>query len=101
MRHIKWRELVNKLKAMFCALFRHSLIVENYWGYKYCGRCGAYVGDSLVGPWGGENAVVIGHNCDVCRKNYKKMGFVDKFMVPNPSKGAPYHRSLLGTLLRG
>lgn len=69
---------------MICIWIGHSNIVSNYFGYKYCGRCEAQVGDSLGGYWDGKDAVLIGHKCKVCKKNYKKMGWKDKLFVPNP-----------------
>jgi hypothetical protein len=75
---------MKKIKAVFCALFRHSRIVTTCFGYKYCARCGTQVGDSLAGIWDGKDAVLIGHNCETCHNNYNKMGFIDKFLVTNP-----------------
>lgn len=72
-------------KSTVCALIGHSRIVTFCFGYANCGRCGAQVGDSLGGVWSGaESSVIIGHNCKVCRKNYKSMTWRDKFLVPNP-----------------
>ncbi len=75
---------MQKIKAIFCVLFRHSRIVKNCFGYKHCARCGAQVGDSLAGAWNGKDSVIVGHNCETCIANYKKMGFIDKFLTPNP-----------------
>jgi len=79
---------MKKIKAIFCAILRHSRIHKNCMGYKYCGRCGEQVGDSLAGVYSGKDTVIVGHNCPACLKNYKKMNWVDKFLVPNPFKGA-------------
>ncbi len=81
------KNIKQSIKETVCAWIGHSYnIVSNYMGYKYCGRCEAQIGDSLGGYWPGENAVLIGHNCKVCRKNYKKLSWKDKFLVPNPFK---------------
>lgn len=40
---------MSRLRAVFCAVFRHSRIATCWFGYQYCGRCGAQVGDSLAG----------------------------------------------------
>lgn len=37
-----------KARAIFCAAFRHSRISTSFFGYQYCGRCGAQVGDTLA-----------------------------------------------------
>ena len=77
---------MNKIKRVFCALFRHSEIQDEFFGAFYCGRCGAQVGDQLASIYNAANIVIIGHKCDKCVENYKKMTFVDKFLVPNPFK---------------
>ncbi|MFV0551028.1 MAG: hypothetical protein ACK5L6_03775 [Anaerorhabdus sp.] len=77
---------MTKIKKIFCVLFGHSNIVENCFGYRYCSRCGEQVGDSLGGNYYNPKEVIVGHNCDVCRENYKKMSWKDKFLCPNPFK---------------
>jgi hypothetical protein len=74
---------MEKIKAVVCALFRHSRIITSWFGYQYCGRCGQQIGDTL-GSIGIGLSVGIGHNCDKCKENYKAMTFIDKFLVPNP-----------------
>jgi hypothetical protein len=77
---------VKKFKAILCILFGHSNIVSTWFGYVYCGRCEEQVGDTLAGSYFAGNVVIIGHNCETCRENYKKMTWWDKFLVPNPFK---------------
>ena len=72
-----------KLRKSFCIWTRHSRIIETCFGYQYCGRCMEEVGDTLGGIGIGV-CVVIGHNCDACKENYKGMTFLDKFLVKNP-----------------
>lgn len=79
-------KLMDIIRKAFCATYGHSNIVENCFRYRYCARCGEQVGDSLGGYYRNPNEVIIGHNCDVCRENYKKMGWKDKFLCPNPFK---------------
>lgn len=72
-------------KSTVCALIGHSLIVDGFMGEVYCGRCEAKIADQLMGVFpNAERSVRIGHNCEVCRKNYKEMDWKDKFLVPNP-----------------
>lgn len=79
--------MMQKLIEIFCAIFRHSRIQDECFGYFTCGRCGAQLGDALGGVYpAASKVVVIGHNCKICRKNYKKMTWVDKFLAPNPFK---------------
>lgn len=75
------------LRKVFCAVFRHSLIVTNCIGYKSCARCEAQVGDSLAGVWVNTKAVIFGHNCTVCNDNYSKMRWRDRMFVRNPMTG--------------
>ena len=70
---------------MVCALIGHSRIVTGCFGYVYCGRCEAQVGDQLLSGYdGAEESVRVGHNCKTCRANYRKMDWRDKFLAPNP-----------------
>lgn len=74
-------------KKIICSLIGHSRICTICWGYRDCGRCGETLGDNLVSiDLGRKYCVVIGHNCNVCRKNYKKCTWKDKYLVPNPFK---------------
>lgn len=70
---------------IICSLIGHSKICTTCWGYRYCGRCGAQLGDSLGSiDFGVKEAVIVGHNCKVCRENYKKCDWRDKLYVKNP-----------------
>ena len=77
-------------KAVACALIGHSQIVAVDWGYIHCGRCGARIGDSLAGCFDNSTVVILGDickkNCVSCRRNYARMGWRDKFLVPHPFK---------------
>ena len=59
---------------------------------KYIKACTA-IGDIVVDPWlgsgtTGEAAVAldvrVGHNCPICRANYKKLDWKSKVLTPNP-----------------
>ena len=75
-----------KLRKVICALWGHSNIETICFGYHYCGRCKEQIGDSLAGIYENHDAVVVGHNCDICRTNYKKLSWKDKLLAPNPFK---------------
>lgn len=77
---------MSKIKRIICVLWGHSNIQSGFWGYWYCGRCEDQVGDSLGGIYWNENTVVIGHNCNKCQSNYKKLSWKDKLLTPNPFK---------------
>ena len=73
--------------SIICSLVGHSLICTTCFGYRYCGRCGEQLGDSLGSvDYGIKEAVIVGHNCKECRANYKKSTWKDKLYVPNPFK---------------
>ncbi len=74
-----------QIKNVICSLIGHSRIHETWFGYHYCGRCGAQLGDTIgsIYPFA-EKAVVIGHNCDKCKANYLECTWKDKYLVPNP-----------------
>jgi hypothetical protein len=71
---------------MVCALIGHSRIITACFGYVHCARCEAQVADKLGGAGYSQAAecVQVGHNCPTCRKNFKAMGWRDKFLAPNP-----------------
>jgi len=73
-------------KKVVCAMLGHSKIVIACWGYINCGRCGAQLGDTLGGIFPLTTYVVIGHNCETCKKNYEQMTWKDKLFVPDPFK---------------
>ena len=98
MNKLSKNELMSKLKLLrpfenkqqrneiVCALIGHSEIVEVCWGYWTCGRCIEQLGDSLGGAYSNTVAVIVGHNCKVCRKNYKALTWKDKLYCPDPFK---------------
>jgi hypothetical protein len=74
-----------KLASIFCAIFRHSHLVTNCIGYKYCARCGTQFVDSL----GGSGLPVPPHfgigqtcQCEPCRASFNMLTWVDRFMCP-------------------
>ena len=79
-------------KSIVCGLIGHSRIQTHCFGYYYCGRCSAKLGDSLASIYpGAEVAVIIEHKCDRCVQNYAACDWRDKFMVPNPfDPGQPH-----------
>ena len=74
-------------KSIICSLIGHSRICTGFFGYRYCGRCNEQLGDSL-GSFDPENkkAVLVGHNCEVCKKNWKKCTWKDKLFCKDPFK---------------
>ena len=67
-----------------CALLGHSLIQTEFWGYYSCSRCGHQIGDKLGSDYDDSDVVIVGHNCDICKENYKKLTWRDKIYCPNP-----------------
>ena len=98
MSNITKKELMEKLKALgkiskeqrnsiVCSLIGHSLIQTTFFGYYNCGRCGNQLGDSLASIYPAvEVVVIVGHNCDTCQENYKKLTWRDKLYAPDPFK---------------
>jgi hypothetical protein len=73
--------------SIICSLIGHSRICTTCFGYRYCGRCGYELGDSLGSvDFGAKNSIIIGHNCETCKENYKKCDWRDKLYVKNPFK---------------
>jgi hypothetical protein len=82
------------MASLFCALFRHSHLVTNCFGYKHCARCKVLLGDSLGGaglPTGPGGYFQIGQscNCEECRQAFDSLTWIDKFMCPKAVFPAP------------
>lgn len=75
---------MDKLRAVFCALFSHSNIEHTCFGYHYCGRCDAQIGDSLGGAYSNESIVGRDCDCEICERNYKRLTWRDKLLAPTP-----------------
>ena len=71
-------------KEVVCALVGHSNIEEYCFGYVSCSRCGTQIGDTLAGSYENKKQVVVGHNCETCRANYKKLNWRDTYLAPDP-----------------
>jgi hypothetical protein len=77
---------MEKLKRIICVLLGHSKIIETCFGYVHCARCNDLLGDTLAGYYDTKENVIVGHKCDTCNENYKKLGWKDKVLCPNPFK---------------
>ena len=97
MKQLTKKELMKKVKALgkitkkerndiVCALIGHSRIIETCWGYVHCGRCGNLIGDMLTSIFDSKEHVIVGHNCKICRKNYKALTWRDKLYAKDPFK---------------
>ena len=96
MKQLTLSELKKKIKALgkidaatrnsiICSLVGHSHISTMCFGYRYCARCGDQVGDSLGSiDMGVKEAVIVGHNCPECKKNFEACTIFDKIFVRNP-----------------
>jgi ribosomal protein L37AE/L43A len=71
-------------KQVVCALVGHSRIQTHCFGYWYCGRCDAQVGDTLGGAYDANKSVLVGHDCEVCRKNAESLTWRDTMLAPDP-----------------
>lgn len=74
-----------KLRALVCALLRHSNIESCCMGYISCARCGQQVGDTLAGCY--RNPLQVGTDCacEACEANVPKLKFADVFLTPMPA----------------
>lgn len=68
-------------KAVYCVMHGHSRIVETFFGYVHCARCGAQIGDLLAGAFNASDCVIVGHACGLCKRNFAKLGKTDKALV--------------------
>lgn len=74
----------DKIASIFCAIFRHSHLVTNCMGYKYCARCKTQLGGSVAGlglpvpPFFGIGQTC---QCDLCKQAFAGLNFIDTFLV--------------------
>jgi hypothetical protein len=73
---------VEKVRAHYCVDHGHSNVLTGFFGYIYCARCGAQVGDTLAGAYSNERAVMIGHKCPTCVENAKRLTRADIAHLP-------------------
>lgn len=79
-------------RRVVCALVGHSRIQTHCFGYYYCARCGEQVGDTLGSVYDGARlAVVVGHDCNLCRENAKALTWRDSMLSPEPFAPADPH----------
>lgn len=73
--------------SIVCSLIGHSRVCTYCFGYRHCGRCNDMLGDSLgsIDPEIRES-VIVGHDCRICRENYKQFTWKDKLFAPDPFK---------------
>lgn len=76
--------------AVICSLIGHSNIVNTFFGYIYCGRCEAQIGDSLGSVYDNPDVVIQGHKCDKCIENFKRTTWKDKLFVKDPMVDNPF-----------
>lgn len=76
--------MMDKLKAVICALIGHSRIITQCFGYIHCARCEAQIGDTLAGAFDVKSRVVLYHDCEVCREAAEKLTWKDRLLVPDP-----------------
>ncbi len=80
---------MDKIRKIICVLIGHSWVQTQFFGYYYCARCEEQVGDALGSIYNASAVVLVGHNCDKCRQNYKQLTWRDKFLVPRGWKPEP------------
>ena len=73
-------------QKMVCAMVGHSRLLTQFFGYHYCARCNAQVGDSLGGsfrdPDNKIGLAIINCACKKCSASYAAFTWKDLFMVP-------------------
>lgn len=74
-------------KKMLCAEHGHPPVIEICIGEVTCARCGAILGDRLMGVYDTTNKAVIGHGCDKCYAIYDGMTDIQKELTPRPEIG--------------
>lgn len=77
----------DRRKETACALIGHSRLNTHCFGYRYCGRCDAQLGDNLGGVDAGNAlAVIKGHGCGTCKANARSLTWRDRLLMPTAAK---------------
>jgi hypothetical protein len=75
--------------AVVCGLVGHSRIQTACFGYVYCARCEAQLGDTLGGVYDTSQIVIKDHDCDICVKNAESLTWKDTLFTPPWRKSEP------------
>lgn len=67
-----------------CARYGHPPVVTMFFGYVYCARCEAQIGDTLAGVFDTSRVCVVGHDCDVCREVWNSLTREQRKLTPDP-----------------
>ena len=74
-----------QIQSMLCAVFGHPPVVHACFGELTCARCGAHVGDTMLGASTLKGRVLFDHDCPECREVWKKMTPEQKLLTPTKS----------------
>lgn len=85
------RQLLTTLKtvpeelktSVVCAMIGHSKIISLCFGYVKCARCDAQI-DQFGSVFDTTDSVIMRHNCEICQENFKKLGWKDLYLCPDP-----------------
>ncbi len=76
-----------KLRATVCAWLGHSRMATTSFGYQYCARCGAQIGDALGGV-GRGGLLFVGDSkckkdpCEACDEVRASLTWRDRLLTP-------------------
>ena len=88
---IIWRALAKSddttIKKVLCAVVGHPPVLETFFGYQTCARCGEQLGDSLAGVSVATSAAVVGHNCEKCAGIWRSLSPEQRLLTLNPVTG--------------
>lgn len=73
-----------EIKSALCAFFGHPPVVHTFFGYVYCSRCDAQVGDQLASVYSNKENAVKGHDCEDCRRIWKSLTPTERLLTNNP-----------------
>jgi len=68
-------------KKIVCSLIGNSSIVDMCFSDIYCARCDEVIGDILRKDYDKSYMVLLGHDCEICNNNAKKLTWEDFFLI--------------------
>lgn len=76
-------------RFLLCMRIGHPQVVDVCFGYVTCARCNAQLGDNLGGAGVDLSShVVVGHDCEACRKNARALRPSDRWLLPAEARAS-------------
>lgn len=79
---MKKKDTIEQRRAIYCVRHGHSRVVTLCFGEVGCARCENRIGDTLMSTFDMSDVVILGHDCERCRRNAAKLTREDLALLP-------------------